>query len=111
MGAGKNCKASDNQAIAEALKTLKAKARVTAKVQYNVDPLSKYFKITNAVLKIIEGLSIPAAGTPVDVTYKYEGVGGSILSYIWIGSEATNPHPYIPLPLETHLSCSPQMTR
>lgn len=84
-------KLQGNDAISEAISELSNKAKLTAKLEYDVSPFAKYIQFTNAVLKNITGLSIPEAGKPIDVTYIYEGAGGSILSYSWTGSEATNP--------------------
>jgi hypothetical protein len=88
-------KLADNQSVAEAIAALEDKTRGTATIQYNAAPLTKRIRFTQAVLKKIDGLSIPAAGTPIDVSYVYEGGAGSILEFHWIGSETTNPHPYI----------------
>ncbi len=88
-------KLADNQAIVEALKTLAEKTKATAKLLYDGAPLDKYFQFTNAVLKSIDGLSIPEAGKTIDVTYIYEGAGGSVLTYKWIGTEGTDPETHI----------------
>jgi hypothetical protein len=85
-------KLADNQAVSEAIATLATKTKSTAKLLYDAAPLDKYFQFTNAVLKNIDGLSIPEAGKPVDVTYIYEGAGGSVLSYNWTGTESTDPN-------------------
>jgi hypothetical protein len=85
----------DNTDVAEALATLANKTEATAKLQYHASPLDKYFQFTNAVLKNINGLSIPEAGKPIDVSYIYEGAGGSVLTYNWTGSESTDPSSHI----------------
>ena len=88
-------KLSGNDAISEAISTLATKAKLTAKLEYTVSPLNKYVQFTNSVLKEIDGLSIPKAGESIDVTYMYEGAGSSVLTYVWIGSEATDPGNHI----------------
>lgn len=88
-------KLTDNTDIEEAIATLSSKTKATAKLEYDASPLSKYFQFTNAVLKNIDGLSIPEAGKSIDVTYQYEGAGGSVLSYNWTGTEATDPSAHI----------------
>jgi hypothetical protein len=88
-------KLRDNQSIAQAILALEDKTRGTAMVRYNAAPLNKWIRFTQAVLKNIEGISIPTAGEAMDVTYVYEGAGGSVLSFLWTGTEPTNPHPYI----------------
>ena len=88
-------KLQGNDSISEAILELASKAKATVKLEYDIAPFSKYFQFTNAVLKNINGLSIPEAGKPIDVTYIYEGAGGSILSYSWTGTEATNPSAHI----------------
>ena len=85
----------DNSDIAEAIATLADKTRATAKLLYSASPLDKFFQFTNAILKNIDGLSIPEAGKPIDVTYIYEGAGSSILTYKWIGTEGTDPEEHI----------------
>ena len=85
----------DNQAVSEAVATLATKSKATAKLEYDASPLSKYFQFTNSILKNIDGLSIPEAGKPIDVTYIYEGAGASVLTYSWTGSEATDPESHI----------------
>lgn len=88
-------KISDNQSIAEAIATIADKTKGTAKLLYDAAPLDKYFQFTNAVLKNIDGLSIPEAGKSIDVTYIYEGSGGSVLTYNWTGTEGTDPEDHI----------------
>jgi len=88
-------KLQGNQAIAEVLLELSSKAKEIAKLLYHAAPLDKYIQFTNAVLKNISGLSIPEAGKPIDVTYIYEGAGGSVLSYNWTGTEATDPGTHV----------------
>jgi len=61
-------KLADNQAIVEALKTIADKTKSNAKLQYDDAPLDKFFMFTNAVLKNIDGLSIPDAQKPIEVT-------------------------------------------
>ena len=90
-----NGKLSGNQEISEAISTLASKTKATAKLEYSPSPLNKYFQFTNAVLKEIDGLSIPKAGATVDVTYRYEGAGSSVLTYIWTGSETTDPSSFV----------------
>jgi len=84
-------KLKDNTDIAEVMKTLSDKTKQTIKLEYGTSPLTKYFQFTNGVLKLIDGLTAPRAGEPIDVTYNYEGSGGSVMSYVWYGSEATDP--------------------
>lgn len=84
-----------NDNISEAIATLASKTKATAKLEYDETPLSKYFQFTNSVLKNIDGLSIPEAGKGIDVTYMYEGAGGSVLSYNWTGTEADDPRSHI----------------
>lgn len=88
-------KLEDNQAITEALAELATKTKATAKLEYSASPLSKYVQFTNAVLKNIDGLTIPDAGKPIDVTHMYEGAGGSVLTYNWTGSVPTDPSLHI----------------
>jgi len=88
-------KLTGNQSIAEAIATLANKSSATAKLLYDATPLDKYFQFTNAVLKNIDGLSIPEAGKGIDVTYVLEGAGGSVLSYNWTGTEADDPETHI----------------
>lgn len=88
-------KLKDNTDIAEAISTLQSKAKATAKLAYDASPLDKFFQFTNSVLKNINGLSIPEAGKPIDVTYIYEGAGGSILTYNWTGTEGSDPQDHI----------------
>ena len=88
-------KLGDNSDIAEAIATLANKTKATAKLLYDAAPSDKYFQFTNAVLKNIDGLSIPEAGKTIDVTYIYEGSGASVLTYKWIGTETTDPEDHI----------------
>lgn len=88
-------KLADNQDIAEALATLALKTKATAKLEYDKSPLSKFFQFTNSILKNIDGLSIPEAGKPIDVTYLYEGAAGSVLTYSWTGTEGDDPSAHI----------------
>lgn len=85
----------DKTDIVEALKTLASKTKATAKLEYDETPNNKFFQFTNAVLKNIDGISIPEAGKPIDVTYIYEGAGGSDLSYSWTGNETDDPSDHI----------------
>lgn len=85
----------DKTDIAEAMKPLATKTKATAKLEYDTTPNNKFFQFTNAVLKTIDGISIPEAGKPIDVTYIYEGAGGSDLSYSWTGDEADDPSDFI----------------
>lgn len=88
-------KLSGNDSISEAISALASKTKATAKLEYDASPYSKYFQFTNAVLKSIEGLSIPEAGKTIDVTYLYQGAGGSLLTYNWTGAESTDPSNHI----------------
>lgn len=90
-----NGKLSGNDAISEAIATLATKTKATAKLQYDASPFSKYIQFTNSVLKNIEGLSIPRAGETIDVSYVYEGAGGSVLSYSWTDTEGHDPSAHI----------------
>lgn len=88
-------KLAGKQQISEAISTLATKAKSIAKLRYDASPHEKFFQFTNAILKNIDGLSIPESGKPIDVTYVYEGAGGSLLTYQWTGSEAHDPSDYI----------------
>lgn len=88
-------KLTGNQNISEAISTVATKTTATAKIAYDASPFEKYIQFTNAVLKNIDGLSIPEAGKPIDVTYIYEGSAGSVLTYSWTGTEATDPEDHI----------------
>ena len=87
-------KLTGNQDISEAVATLEDKSKDTVKLEYDTSPFSKFFQFTNGVLKNIDGLSIPEAGKTIDVTYIYEGAGGSVLSYNWTGT-APDPENHI----------------
>ena len=88
-------KLTGNQNISEAISTVATKTTATAKIAYDASPLEKYVQFTNAVIKNIDGLSIPEAGKPIDVTYIYEGSAGSVLTYSWTGTEGTDPENHI----------------
>jgi len=88
-------KLSGNTNISEAIAELADKTKYTAKIAYDIAPLEKYIQFTNAVLKNIDGISVPAAGEPIDVTYVYEGAGSSVLTYSWTGTQAVDPSAYI----------------
>lgn len=81
--------------IAEAYTALASKTKRTITIVYGTSPLTKTIQITNAVLKSIDGLSVPAAGESIEVTYVYEGAGSSLLTYVWVGTEADDPSDYI----------------
>ena len=83
---------SGNDAFAQALAQVSSKTKSTFKLEIATD---KYIQFTNAILKNIDGLSIPKSAEPIEVTYEYEGAALSALSCSWTGNEATDPSAYI----------------
>ena len=87
-------KLSGNQNLSEMNSQLSSKTKSIIKFAYNLGE-DKYLQFTNGVLRTIDGLGIAKAGETTDVTYMYEGAGGSDLTFSWTGTEATDPSDHI----------------
>lgn len=77
-----------NNDFTEAIALLSAKTQATVKF---LIATNKYMQFTLGVLKDIEGLSIPRAGEPMNVTYVYEGVADSALTFSYTITEGDDP--------------------